>query len=88
MVVEGDAVDLLALFAEVEAEHAAAMATPEGRARFEAAEEAERLRMTPREERPDRCGKCYGSGHLPHFRHVAGGNCFDCGGSGLRGGHL
>ena len=28
------------------------------------------------------CPKCSGSGHLPHFQHVAGGVCFLCGGRG------
>jgi len=28
------------------------------------------------------CPKCGGSGRIPEFRHVAGGECFACGGTG------
>jgi hypothetical protein len=28
------------------------------------------------------CGKCNGSGHLPHYNHIQAGRCFRCGGSG------
>lgn len=31
------------------------------------------------------CGKCDGTGKLPHFSHVAQGTCFRCGGSGFAG---
>jgi len=29
-----------------------------------------------------RCGKCSGTGELPHFKHIKGGLCFDCNGRG------
>ena len=29
------------------------------------------------------CPKCCGTGNISHFRHVEGGRCFDCGGSGV-----
>ena len=28
------------------------------------------------------CGKCDGTGRLPHYGHIASGVCFDCQGSG------
>lgn len=30
------------------------------------------------------CPKCNGTGHLAHFRHVSGGNCFACKATGFR----
>jgi|GEM_PF-3079553 len=31
----------------------------------------------------DPCGRCGGSGYLPQYRHVEGGVCFRCRGSGI-----
>jgi hypothetical protein len=31
-----------------------------------------------------RCGRCAGTGFLSQFQHRKGGECFACGGSGVR----
>jgi hypothetical protein len=67
-------IDLLALFAEVQADIAAGLVpsyTPP--AHIVAAE--------ARAANP--CGKCRGTGHIEMYRHISGGNCFDCGGDGI-----
>lgn len=33
---------------------------------------------------PNRCDRCGGKGHLDAFKHVEGGTCFECGGSGVK----
>lgn len=37
---------------------------------------------------PNRCDRCGGKGHLPAFKHVSGGECFECGGSGTKDTHM
>lgn len=29
------------------------------------------------------CPRCYGAGHFKHWRHIDGGRCFRCEGSGV-----
>lgn len=80
--------DLLALFAEVSApdfleknpEIAAKVAAYDAAT---AALEAQAERARARETDP--CGRCRGTGHIHEFRHVAGGDCFACDGTGIRG---
>jgi hypothetical protein len=68
-------VDLLALFAEVEAEVAA---HPE---RFERPEPA-----PPHSEKAHEvCRRCHGARRFEEFRHVQGGICFGCDGTGIDG---
>lgn len=74
--------DLLALFAEVEAETGPITHTePDWKAEA-AAYAAAILRPPPAPFDPHRCGRCFGTGHLEHFRHIAGGDCFACEGTG------
>ncbi len=80
-------IDLVALLAEVTSpeylaspEHAAIEAA---RAEREAREAKEAAKAQARIDHP--CGRCRGTGHLPEFRHVAGGDCFACEGTGIAG---
>lgn len=41
-----------------------------------------RAMMAGRFSGHDRCPKCGGTGYLPEYRHICGGVCFKCGGSG------
>jgi hypothetical protein len=66
--------DLLALFAEVEADIAAGTAPVYTPPAYIIAAEA-------RAANP--CGKCRGTGHIERYRHISGGNCFACGGDGI-----
>ena len=63
-------IDLLALLAEVEAEIAAGIVTPEVKA----------LNAVKKVATP--CARCHGRGVLPLYMHVAGGMCFECNGTG------
>lgn len=72
-----NAIDLLALFAEVNADRAA------NPAKFAAIEAA--YDKAPGGKcyiAPLPCGKCNGTGHLVHYKHIANGDCFDCDGTG------
>lgn len=37
---------------------------------------------------PNRCDRCGGQGYLKAFKHVSGGECFECGGSGTKDTHM
>lgn len=45
-------------------------------------ENVAKLTTRTRAERGDECGRCGGRGYLSCFKHVQGGVCFKCGGSG------
>lgn len=77
----GKAIDLNALLAEpLTAEQEASIVAYNAETERHAHEDARR-----RGETADACSKCRGTGHLPHFRHVAGGACFECDGTGIAG---
>ena len=82
----GNAVDLLALLAEVSAPDFLEK-NPDIAAEIAADAAKEEARKTAALRRQgltkDACGKCRGTGHLECFRHIAGGNCFDCNGTGV-----
>ena len=76
-----DELDLNKLFAEIEAER---LADPEKFAKKFAEHFASSARSNSKSAKGVPCGKCRGTGHIPEFRHIAGGNCFDCDGWGYR----
>lgn len=71
-------IDLVALLAEP--------MTPEVEARIQAYnEERERERQAAAAfTAAPVCGRCRGTGHIPEFRHISGGDCFACDGTGRR----
>jgi len=66
--------------AEVEAGLAAAQAVESARLARVGADAADRAELAARL----RCGRCAGTGFLSQFQHRKGGECFACGGSGVR----
>lgn len=77
-------VDLLALLAEVEAEMAAGI-VPAEVAEYNARKAADQARFAASKNALTavKCSRCFGRGTLDLYRHVAGGCCFDCLGSGV-----
>lgn len=68
---ENGDIDMLALFAQVEEEIAS------GKLIIEPSVPAKPV-IAPHYV----CNRCAGTGHLEQYRHVAGGNCFGCSGTG------
>jgi hypothetical protein len=72
--------NLLDLFAEVEAERAADPVAFE--AKYATPKSEADVRREAKADRTRNCGHCRGRGHIPQFAHISNGDCFACGGSG------